>query len=499
MGLLHRFFKQWQKKSDDCTKSDNLWSVVPNFINGERLTVESGELIPVYNPHTGMPERQIYASDREQIDMAVAAAMAAQINWQRTEPKERLQILLKFRELLSIAVDDLAKIICQEQGLPYDAALREVEQALLLLEDTPQWVRRLDGRFLSDSNKNNTILYKPEPVGIVCGIDCGQLAMKAPIWVIRNALMCGNSILFIPASTHPSIGVFLADLLQRSGLPSGVFNVLHGNHRTISLLLEHKNINATFLHGTPPQEAWEAISQSAVRCSLALTVDCRAIAVIMPDADLEDTVRILSRAFVSGCRNGQHLCAVIAVGNIALELSEALRLSFDELQSASDTPLPGAHLCEYTVEITNQMKEKLIQDGCSVVWRNDESLPESGWHTGMMVIDAVPADHEVLNQTKPLPILPIVRIPDETGIDEIIQQNGLFNTVGLFSGNVQKMYRYINKITSIRQIGINQLPRQPHAKVGLSGISDDDLLPFLTRTRTVIHHYGEIEKIIDSE
>ena len=68
---------------------------------------------------------------------------------------------------------------------------------------------------------------------------------------------------------------------------------------------------------------------------------------------------------------------------------------------------------------------------------------------------------KILNQINPLPILPIIRVPDETGIDEIIQQNGLFNTVGLFSENVQEMYRYINKITSIRQIGINQLNGLP--------------------------------------
>ncbi|MDO5687065.1 MAG: aldehyde dehydrogenase family protein [Neisseria sp.] len=488
MGLLHRLWQQWQKKSNSTASNQNnaLFAVVPHFIDGERLTVATSEPIEVFNPQTARAERQLYAADQAQVDAAVASSLRAKKAWARTPVDKRLSILLAFRELLHAAATDLALVMMQEQGITQDTAHAEIRHALSLLDDAPQWTQRLGGRFTPNQHHTTDVLSQPEPVGIVLGIERSRLALAAPTWLISGALSCGNCVLLRPSIHHPSIAIFLADLLERAGLPKGVFNVVQGGQATADALLRHPQIDALIFHGALPQEISPTVSQSLTRTSLAITVDCRAAAVVMPDADMDAVARELVQAFAGGCQNGQHLAAVLAVGDAGVHIGTALHKAFSALHNTAAAellvPLPSAAM----FQAASAMQETLRQSGADIVWSHPPS--GKGWHGGMMLVDFVTPDHALLQQESVLPILPIVRVPDSTAAQAVLAENPVFNSVGFFGNDLRTLHR-LTAETGLRQIGINTLVRYPHPKVGLSGIDGDAALPFFTRNRTVAHYW----------
>lgn len=483
MGLLHRLWQQWQQKTGDenGTPQDALYAIVPHFIDGEHLTVATEQTIEVFNPKSGKAERQLYAAETAQIEAAIASSLRAKKTWAETPLATRLSILQTFRELLHAAAEDLTQIVIQEQGVSRDMARREIDYALRLLDDAPQWTQRLGGRYTLHALEHTDVLLQPEPVGLVLGIEHGRLSVSVPAWLISGALSCGNCILFRPAPEHPSVAVFLADLLRRAGLPDGVFNLLQGGQETADALLRHPQINAAVWHNAAAQTVPAAACAATTHTSLALTVDCRAMAVVMPDADMAAVAGTLCSEFVAGCQNGQHLCAVLAVGEAGLTLGTALQQAFAE--AAQPGLLPSLAVFHETL----RMKEIIREAGAEILYDRDASSPEA-WDGGMMLADFVLPDCALMKQPQALPILPIVHVPDWTAAQAVIADNPLVNSVGLFGTDLRTLHHCASTLDT-RQIGLNTLVRRVHPLIGLAGIGGDDALAFFTRTRTVAHHW----------
>jgi len=91
-----------------------------------------------------------------------------------------------------------------------------------------------------------------EPVGVVAAITPFNFPIMVPLWMTANAIATGNAVILKPSERDPSVSVRLGELLREAGLPSGVFNVLHGNADTVNLLLEHPGIDAVSFVGSTP-------------------------------------------------------------------------------------------------------------------------------------------------------------------------------------------------------------------------------------------------------
>ena len=99
---------------------------IPHYINGMRVERVDGPTSPVYNPASGAQTGILPLADRDQVDVAVAAAQAAFAGWAATPPQRRARILFKLRDLLDANADKLASLITAEHGKTHSDALGEV-------------------------------------------------------------------------------------------------------------------------------------------------------------------------------------------------------------------------------------------------------------------------------------------------------------------------------------------------------------------------------------
>ncbi|MEZ5177587.1 MAG: aldehyde dehydrogenase family protein [Acidimicrobiales bacterium] len=85
----------------------------------------------------------------------------------------------------------------------------------------------------------------------MAGITPFNFPAMVPLWMLANALACGNAFILKPSEKDPSASLFLADLLAQAGLPPGVFNVVHGDKEAVDAILAHPDIAAVSFVGSP--------------------------------------------------------------------------------------------------------------------------------------------------------------------------------------------------------------------------------------------------------
>src|SRR6202011_2647506 len=136
------------------------------------------------------------------------------------------------------------------------------------------------------------------------------------MWMFPIALTCGNTFILKPSEKDPSLSVDLAQLLSDSGLPDGVFNVLHGDKETVDALLNHPGIQAVSFVGSTP------VAEYVYRCGTAAGKRVQALGgaknhmVVLPDADVAQAAdALMGAAYGSAGERCMAVSVVVAVGD----------------------------------------------------------------------------------------------------------------------------------------------------------------------------------------
>ncbi|MEI8330478.1 MAG: aldehyde dehydrogenase family protein [Methanomicrobiales archaeon] len=188
--------------------------------------------IEVKNPATGTLIDQVPSGTAEDVARAVDAADAAPCNWKKKTMRKRALILFHAGATVREQHRDIAQVLTMEQGKPLRAAIAEVRGFANIFEFYAS---------ISASSADETIRLGPsgdcmvvhEPVGICAAI----IPWNRPVIImgrkIGPALLAGNTLLIKPASTTPLSSLKLATILEKSGLPPGVMNVVTGSGASV--------------------------------------------------------------------------------------------------------------------------------------------------------------------------------------------------------------------------------------------------------------------------
>ena len=150
-----------------------------------------------------------------------------------------------------------------------------------------------------------------EPWGVCAGIGAWNYPLQVALWKGSPALACGNSFIFKPSEMSPISAVRIAEVLSESGLPDGLFNVLHGDYTTGSLLTTHTGVRKVSLTGSCT--TGKKIMTAAASSLKAVTLELggKSPFLVFPDADLENAVRgaMMANFYTMGevCSNGTRL------------------------------------------------------------------------------------------------------------------------------------------------------------------------------------------------
>jgi len=195
--------------------------------------VDAHEALAVNDPATGKLIGHVPACDVETVRQAIDAAVAAQKEWAALLPQERQQALLRWHEQIIRHKDDLATIMTLEQGKPYDASLGEIDYGASFIEWFAAEAVRLNGDTMPSHIAGRQLMTVREPLGVVALVTPWNFPNAMLTRKAGAALAAGCSVVAHPSSETPFSALALAELAQRAGLPSGLFNVVTGSGRKI--------------------------------------------------------------------------------------------------------------------------------------------------------------------------------------------------------------------------------------------------------------------------
>src|SRR5258706_3834511 len=296
-----------------------------NCVGGEWRRGTSTEMYDVFNPATAELLVKAPMAGREDVDAAVKAASAAYPEWRRTPPQNRIQYLFKFRNLLEQHGDEIARLTTLENGKTLAEARAELQRGLENVEVAGGIPTLMQGYNLEDVAGGIDEIMIRQPLGVTAAITPFNFPAMIPLWFLPYAIACGNTFILKPSEKVPLTARRIFELLDETGLPHGVANLVVGAKAAVDALLRHPDVRAISFVGSTAVARHVYAEGSAHGKRVQCQGGAKNHVVIMPDAEMEMTAKIVSDS-AFGCA-GQRCLAIstaITVGQAAKPFTEQL-------------------------------------------------------------------------------------------------------------------------------------------------------------------------------
>ncbi len=223
-----------------------------NYIGGAWQKSSATEFVNVTNPATAELLGRTPVSTKADVEAAVQAAAAAFPAWRRTPPGERIQYLFKLKVLLDEHIDELARIITVENGKTFAEAKAELRRGIENVEVACGIPTMMQGYNLEDITPGVDETLIRQPLGVVAAIVPFNFPAMIPFWFLPYAIACGNTLLLKPSERVPLTMRRVMELVEKTGIPKGVVNLINGGKEVVDALCDHPKIRAVSFVGSTP-------------------------------------------------------------------------------------------------------------------------------------------------------------------------------------------------------------------------------------------------------
>jgi malonate-semialdehyde dehydrogenase (acetylating)/methylmalonate-semialdehyde dehydrogenase len=414
----------------------------------------------IFNPATGTAIAEIGFASVEEVDSAVASAKSAAVHWRTTPLSKRAEVMFRLRTLIVENRNRLAEIISLENGKTIADALGEVARGLENVEFACGVPNLLKGGY-SEQVSNGVDVYSiRQPLGVVAGITPFNFPAMVPLWMLSNAIACGNAFILKPSEKVPSASLLLAELAKEAGVPAGVLNVIQGDKTAVNRLLEHPDIKAISFVGSTPvaRYIYETASRNGKR--VQALGGAKNHMLVLPDADVAMAAdAAVSAGYGAAGERCMAISVVIAVGSVANPLIEAIRERVARIKvgpgnepSSEMGPLISR---EHRDRVASYLDGALAEGATLAVdGRLSATVSGEGFFLGPSLIDhASPGmrcyDHEIFG-----PVLSVVRVETYAEALRIINENPYGNGTAIFTqnGGAARQFQFD---AEVGMIGIN--------------------------------------------
>ena len=305
-----------------------------NYIGGEWVDAASGETFESTSPANGEAIGTFPRSGAEDVARAVAAAKAAYEDWRLVPAPRRGEILFRFAQLLTDQKEDVSQLMAREMGKVLPEARGDVQEAIDMAYYMGGEGRRLFGQTTPSELPDKFNMSVRQPIGVVGVITPWNFPIAIPSWKILPALVCGNTVVFKPATDTPTLGERFVELLIEAGVPGGVVNVVHGGGGEVgNAIVIHPDVPVITLTGSR-ETGVQVTKDAADRLKhVHLELGGKNAIIVLEDADLELAVEgILWSAFGTSGQRCTAASRVIAQEGIYDELASRLVREAEKLR-----------------------------------------------------------------------------------------------------------------------------------------------------------------------
>jgi aldehyde dehydrogenase (NAD+) len=261
-----------------------------NFVAGEWVAGKSAK--ENINPSDVSDVIGLYAhADAAQTQAAIAAAKAAAPGWAASTPQQRADALEFVGAELLARKDEVGRMLSREEGKPLANGIAETMRAAQIFKFFAQEALRLEGVAIPSVRPGVDVAITREPLGVVGLIAPWNFPIAIPAWKIAPALCFANAVVFKPADLVPGTAWLLAEIISRSGLPKGVFNLVMGRGSVVGqTLIDSRDVNAISFTGSVETGARIAQACTQRGAKFQLEMGGKNPLVVLADANLDAAV-----------------------------------------------------------------------------------------------------------------------------------------------------------------------------------------------------------------
>ncbi|GAC1683282.1 MAG: CoA-acylating methylmalonate-semialdehyde dehydrogenase [Candidatus Acidiferrum sp.] len=482
---------------------------IQNYIAGTWKRSSGTEFGDVMNPATAELIARTPLSTHADVDAAVQAAASAFPAWRQTPPGERIQFLFKLKNLLDEHIDELARLITIENGKTFGEAKAELRRGIENVEVACGIPMMMQGYNLEDVTPGVDEMLIRQPLGVVAAVTPFNFPAMISFWFLPYAIACGNTFVLKPSERVPLTMRRIVELVDQTGLPKGVVNLVNGGRVVVDALCDHPQVRAISFVGSTPVAKHVYVRAAASGKRMQCQGGAKNHVVVLPDADMDLAKQIISDS-AFGCA-GQRCLAV----SVAVTIGEAQKTFRDAIANAASSIRVGNGLdsgVQMGPVISPDSKKRIdsliatgVSDGAkAIVDGRDTKIAgyESGNFLKPTILDGVPASSQLAHTEIFGPVLSLVHANSIDDAMEFIRTSPYGNQASLFttSGSAARKFRYE---APAGNIGINIGVAAPMAYFPFSGWKESffgilhaqgkDAVEFYTESKIVVERWSRQE------
>lgn len=445
-----------------------------NYIDGQWVESLSATKDEVLNPATEELLAYVPLSTKEDVDRAVQSASAAFKIWGRVPAPQRARILFRYQQLLVENWDELARLITVENGKSLVEATGEAQRGIECVEFAARIPSLMMGKHLPDIAAGIESGMYRYPIGVVGGITPFNFPMMVPCWMFPLAIACGNTFILKPSERTPLLTERLVELFTEAGLPPGVLNVVNGAHDVVNGLLEHPLIKGISFVGSSPVAEYVYKTGAAHGKRVQALAGAKNHSIIMPDADLDYSVKqVVTAAFGSAGERCMAAAVIVLVGEVAEPFIEKLLAETSKMKIGNgleDDVSLGPVIRRGNKDRAVGYIESGINEGAILLrdGHKDPAFTSSGYFIGPTIFDKVTPEMKIWKDEIFAPVLCLVRAKTLNEVIEIANTSDFANGACIYTDSGSAVRQFRETIDS-GMLGVNLGVPAPMAFFPLSG------------------------------
>src|SRR5678815_1210831 len=263
-------------------------AVFNNFVNGQWTASSSGKVFENRNPANQDDLIGVFQqSTPADAEDAIGAAERAFASWRLVPAPRRAEMLFHAAQMFAERKEPFARDMTREMGKVLEETRGDVQEAIDMTFFMAGEGRRLYGQTVPSELRDKFAMSVRQPMGVCAVITPWNFPMAIPSWKIAPALVCGNTVVFKPATLTPLSAVNFVKVLEEVGVPPGVVNLVTGGPDIGTRMTTHDDVKVVSFTGSTA--VGRLVNQNAASGfkKVHLEMGGKNVIIIMDDAQLE--------------------------------------------------------------------------------------------------------------------------------------------------------------------------------------------------------------------
>ncbi len=390
------------------------------LINGQ--WVKGSNRMDVVDPATGEVLAQVADATLSEVDAAIDSASSAFRTWSQSAPRVRGEILRKAFEIMTAELEDCARLISLENGKAWRDAMGEAAYAAEFFRWFSEEAVRTPGDFRKSPSGDKTIIVDHRPIGVALMVTPWNFPAAMATRKLGPALAAGCTAILKPPAETPLTALWVADVLQRAGVPAGVVNVVTTSKSSemVAHTLADKRIATLSFTGSTfvGKKLLQLTSERVMPASMELGGNAPFL--VFEGADVDQAV---AGAMIAKMRNGGAACTAAnrfyIHESVAKEFGEKLAMAFSNLKVGPGIVREndlGAMVSQKEADKISQLLATAEAEGGKVV--STAKAPETGAFVAPVIVNGIQHGSILTREEVFGPVAPIVTFQNQ---DEAIR------------------------------------------------------------------------------